>query len=469
MKTARRFGLFLGVLFLLFAVAGTPAEAAQPKFNQNNILSIKKGKSKKGKLKGLTKKQKSKKWKFTSSDKTVATVRRTGKYGYKITARKKKEGCAIIRAKQGNTAIYLLVLTGSCKAAPSAKTRAWASGRFHLEGAKSYPLTKSTGYEYAIEGLPDSITIAYNEEKTYTFDVGYRKIYSDGSKSKLYSEPELATYSVTNPSYVMADMYLDDDEKLKLVIEKLSKTGFSFYGGNTSDLPQQGTITIQAGNKTKVIHVTVTDWGTPDKVLTERWYKEVIHLSGADKINASNIVEYYNSWPYNGEVTYHLDEEGNVDYSDPQIICYGDDYQWSVEYAKAREIALFFSTQFKYTMNYIGTFGTAELNWLHAKKHHLPYIGYSCYANYEFEKICRYIGIDAEAISTWQIVNREDIPQMWRNYAARFNRPQTTHVLTAIRYGNGGFTLMDATPGRDSGNTGEPIDEFLARIAALPQ
>ena len=456
----------------LFALLFTLTVSAEPMFSKTNIFSLKTGTSRSGKLKGLTKKQKKKKWQFTSSDKTVAAVTRKGKYGYRITADSKKEGCAVIRAARGKAAVYLLVRVGSGTAAPNAATKAWAKGRFKLPKSKRERKLEETGYEDVIKGLPDSITLAYNEEKTYKFQAGCRDIYSDGSKGKLYDGSDWITCTVTNEDYISAYVTTDHDTNAELVIRDHTASGQGWLnpgGGSTYDLPQQGTITVSIGDASKTIQVTVTDWGIPDKELKEKWYKDVIHLSGADKINSSNIVEHYNSWEGNGTVTYPLDENGNIDYAHPQTICYGDRYQWSVDYARARLIANFFRQQFKYTMSYIGTNGKAEINWHHAKKHNIPYIGYSCYANMEFEDVCRYIGIDAEALSTWTIAEREDIPEGLRGYAAQFNRSGMSHVLTVIRYGSGGLELMDATPRRGSGTTGEPIEEFLARIASLPQ
>jgi hypothetical protein len=104
----------------------TTTAFAAPSFNSSNTLSLKKKKKKSAKLKGLTKKQKKKKWTFKSSDTSIAKVKRKGKYGYKITANKKKDGYTVIRATQSNTAIYLLVKVGK-GGAPNATTRSWAS------------------------------------------------------------------------------------------------------------------------------------------------------------------------------------------------------------------------------------------------------------------------------------------------------------------------------------------------------
>ena len=62
---------------------------------------------------------------FTSSDKSIATVSRSGKYAFKVRAAKKKKGAAVIRVKTSKGYKYLFVQVGG-RTNMSGKTRAWA-------------------------------------------------------------------------------------------------------------------------------------------------------------------------------------------------------------------------------------------------------------------------------------------------------------------------------------------------------
>ena len=119
--------LIMMVLALAVFCTMTITAHADVSFNSTNYIALKKNKKKSAKLKGLTKQQKKKNWKFSSSDTSVAKVKRSGKYGYKITAAKKKDGYAVIRAAfPGGTETYLLVKVGTGKNINS-KTRTWAT------------------------------------------------------------------------------------------------------------------------------------------------------------------------------------------------------------------------------------------------------------------------------------------------------------------------------------------------------
>lgn len=127
MKYTRKIRLVLLFLTIAFATFGAVTANAAPNFNSSNTVSLKKNKKKSAKLKGLTKKQKKKKWTFKSSDTSIVKVKRSGKYGYKLTANKKKDGYAVIRATQSKTAIYLLVKVGKGSTSTNGTTRAWAA------------------------------------------------------------------------------------------------------------------------------------------------------------------------------------------------------------------------------------------------------------------------------------------------------------------------------------------------------
>lgn len=108
MKNVKR--LFVTLILVVLANLMVQAPAyAKPHFNEHDVLFLKKGESKTVKIKGLSKKQKKKKWKFKCSDNRVATIKQKGKYGFTIKA-KKIDGFACIRAKQGKSRVYLWVV-----------------------------------------------------------------------------------------------------------------------------------------------------------------------------------------------------------------------------------------------------------------------------------------------------------------------------------------------------------------------
>ena len=127
MKYTRKIRLVFLFLTIAFATFGAVTANAAPNFNSINTVSLKKNKKKSAKLKGLSKSQKKKKWTFKSSDTSIVKVKRSGKYGYKLTANKKKDGYAVIRATQSKTAIYLLVKVGKGSTTINGTTRAWAA------------------------------------------------------------------------------------------------------------------------------------------------------------------------------------------------------------------------------------------------------------------------------------------------------------------------------------------------------
>ena len=81
MKNVKRLFVTLILVVLANLMVQVPAYA-KPHFNKHDVLFLKKGKSKTVKIKGLSKKQQKKKWKFECSDKRVATIKQKGKYGF---------------------------------------------------------------------------------------------------------------------------------------------------------------------------------------------------------------------------------------------------------------------------------------------------------------------------------------------------------------------------------------------------
>lgn len=565
------------IILALTIVLTTSVTQATPKFNKTNTISIKKKKAKKGKLKGLSKAQKKKNWKFSSSDKSVVKVKRSGKYGYKITA-KKKDGYAVIRAKQGKNAVYLLVKVGKGSKTQNATTKNWALGRFVLpgnadkqnavqsrtaqntdentvynpnietidmgkltvvssgyanpdreknikidnRGYSSYSYLEGNGYavvitkisdsEYKIRGnlpevscklhivcggvldyvysidtvgdddaskyttvfiesIPDEITLNYNEDpvefgkawKEIEFSSGtystclpyYKKALGvDYSKGIMVDSDNKYIVCGAKTKYTKGDQVGDGSYTYFYVNGSTDSNG-DFTGDTCRDLPAEGTITIQYGDIVKKVKVTVTDWGVPDKDLYNQWYDEIIRLSGADQINESNVADYYNSLGVHGD--------GYSYYYDGTKTLIGDEYQWSVDYAKAGLLCNFFAHTFNYTMQYSGE--ASVLNWYYAQKHGINYIGYSCYANFVFADVLQYMGINAEAYGWETIANREDVPQEIRNLAKKYSG--SDHVFTLIWIGNDVHSL-DATPSRaKDSDYGEPINDFMERLKNL--
>ncbi len=133
--------IFLFVLFTSGAI--TSVTYADPKFNKASV-KMKKNKRAKLKLKGLSSKQKKRRWSFTSSDKSVVTVKRTSKTSCRITT-KKKNGYAVVRAKQGHVVTYMLVQVGNGgKPTYTRTTKKWAAAGNLLLPEQSKSKTQQT-------------------------------------------------------------------------------------------------------------------------------------------------------------------------------------------------------------------------------------------------------------------------------------------------------------------------------------
>ena len=142
-KYQRVFMLFAIVLSLLMGASIT-TYAGTPKFG-NASITVKKKKTKKLRLSSLSVKQKKKKWKFSSSDKSVATVKRDSKTVCKITG--KKDGYAVIRASQGVSVCYALVKVGNGSSSASANTIMWAEAAgIALPGISSNNSANNSSY-----------------------------------------------------------------------------------------------------------------------------------------------------------------------------------------------------------------------------------------------------------------------------------------------------------------------------------
>ena len=71
-----------------------------------------------------------------SSDKSIATVTRSGKFAFRVRAAKKKKGAAVIRVKTSRGYKYLFVQVGG-RTNMSQKTRAWAQAGGFFFNCKS--------------------------------------------------------------------------------------------------------------------------------------------------------------------------------------------------------------------------------------------------------------------------------------------------------------------------------------------
>ena len=129
MKNTKHMKIMIVLAMLVFSLSSGITITAHAKVYFPSVrTTIKKGKTKNGKLKGLRKKQKKRKWKFKSSDTSVVTVKRIRKHEYKLTAI--KDGYAVIRATQGKSVCYLLVKVGKGSTEINSTTREWADQSF---------------------------------------------------------------------------------------------------------------------------------------------------------------------------------------------------------------------------------------------------------------------------------------------------------------------------------------------------
>lgn len=136
-RSMQRIQKIFVTLVLTLMVLGTAATVvyAAPKFNKSSV-TLKLKKSVKMKLTKLSKNQKKKQWKFSSSDNSVVTVKKSSKTTCKITA-KKKNGYAVVKASQGKTTVYMLVKAGNGgDPTYSSTTKNWAKkGKISLPEA----------------------------------------------------------------------------------------------------------------------------------------------------------------------------------------------------------------------------------------------------------------------------------------------------------------------------------------------
>lgn len=192
MKNVKRLFVTLILVVLANLMVQVPAYA-KPHFNKHDVLFLKKGKSKTVKIKGLSKKQQKKKWKFECSDKRVATIKQKGKYGFTIKA-KKIDGFVCIRAKQSKTTIYLWVVVDNGKTMvgglESALTRGWEidGGNQHTKYERMFYWTTYFGEGHSPEAtlrlvrkseLPHKMTVPPEYGAKNNIVYGFKEEWGD--------------------------------------------------------------------------------------------------------------------------------------------------------------------------------------------------------------------------------------------------------------------------------------------------
>lgn len=192
MKKTRTGIILLIMIFVILTVVPLTASAV-PRFSKRTV-SIKKKKSVKLSLKSLSKKQKKKKWGFSSSDRTVATVKRASKTSCIIEA--KKDGYVMIRARQGKTVAYVPVKVGKGSKRTAGKTKVWAKKAANIDAGTDGSLLDLTiepdhlNMLVSLDGEEDE----YYEELTLRY--GTKKI-----------PPQNAIWNSDNPNIAEVDKY----------------------------------------------------------------------------------------------------------------------------------------------------------------------------------------------------------------------------------------------------------------------
>ena len=193
MKRISKAVIFLVVIASLLMGVSMSATAGTPKISKTSV-SVKKKKKVKLSMKSLSKKQKKIKWSFSTSDKSVATVKMSGKTACEVTG--KKDGYAVIRAKQGKIVVYALVKVGKGNRITSSTTKTWAK----KAGLKIPGNSKKTSDNETIV-LPWSVTISplfpeVEEENTVSLSA---TVYPDNTTDKTI------TWSSDNDSIATVD------------------------------------------------------------------------------------------------------------------------------------------------------------------------------------------------------------------------------------------------------------------------
>ena len=169
-KTRRKVRALAGLLVLVLIVVGSfvSANAASPKLNKKKA-TVTVGKTVKLKVKNTGKTVK-----WTSSNKKVATVKKSGKYGAVVTG--KKAGKATITAKVGSKKL-------KCKVTVKKKSSSTSSGSIVLSKA-SVSIPKGTSTTIKVTGTTKSIT-SVSSSKTSVASVkktGARTVKITGKK-----------------------------------------------------------------------------------------------------------------------------------------------------------------------------------------------------------------------------------------------------------------------------------------------
>lgn len=89
----------------------------------------------------------------TSSDKSIATVSRSGKYAFRVKASKKKKGVAVIRVKTSRGYKYVFVQVGG-RTNMSSKTRTWAQAGGFIAVPQPQPSTPQAQQPQTVPSVP---------------------------------------------------------------------------------------------------------------------------------------------------------------------------------------------------------------------------------------------------------------------------------------------------------------------------
>lgn len=271
MKRIRKIAILLIVAMTLLIGFTVTTNAATPKFSKKSV-TVKKKKTAKLKLSSLSKKDTKKAWSFSTSDKAVASVKRTSKTSCKVNG--KKDGYTVIRAKKGKTVAYALVKVGKGSSSVSGKTKAWASaGRIAIPGQSASTTGGGNNSDNA-----DAIT------PTPTSTISY-----------ITASPSYVKIKIDETQQVVAEAWNTDFTKVT--------TGFSWSSANSAiaGVDQSGRITgygegsttvyCSIGGKTEEISVEVErDF---DETIAARSISYTSHVvSGGIIVIAKNNYKY---------------------------------------------------------------------------------------------------------------------------------------------------------------------------------
>ena len=135
-----------------------------------------------------------------------------------------------------------------------------------------------------MDGVPNSITLAYNEGTYYFGDL----YYTISGTRCIGGSASLSTNA--------AGLGVGVTTRNGKTCFYISPSTVNFP--KTLELPKTYTVTAKYATITKTINVTITDWGTPDKTLIENWENEIYNECGWSNPNYSNLTKLTNVCKY---------------------------------------------------------------------------------------------------------------------------------------------------------------------------